>query len=242
MKDFLQDLVAHTHTLGILPIVKVTATPAKTRIDSLSEDKTVILNATTHTPVSGVDGVFGMQNLNKLDLHLKCPEYRDNALISLTTAQRGDNTVLTGVHFKNAAGDFENDYQFLSQQIVDMRLKTGEFDISKWGVEFEPQQASIQRLKYQAVVHTEHPLVSISLQNGELIFKFGDIDSTTGSFVFHAGITGTLKKTYAWPKSAIISVLNLDGRKLIRITDQGALQIVVDSGIAEYKYTFPAEL
>jgi hypothetical protein len=51
MKDFLQDLVAHTHSLGFLPLVKVSASNAETGIESMAEDRSVIVNAKTHTPV-----------------------------------------------------------------------------------------------------------------------------------------------------------------------------------------------
>ena len=85
MKDFLQDLVAHTHSLGFLPLVKVTATNKETAIESMAEDRSVIVNAKTHQPVDNFEGVFGMPNLNKLDIHLKCPEYKENFSIDVVT-------------------------------------------------------------------------------------------------------------------------------------------------------------
>ena len=45
MKNFLQDLVAHTHSLGFLPLVKITASEDETLIESMSEDRSVILTA-----------------------------------------------------------------------------------------------------------------------------------------------------------------------------------------------------
>ena len=38
-----------------------------------------------------------------------------------------------------------------------------------------------------------------------------------------------------------MSILNLTGDKTMRISDQGALQITVDSGITEYEYILPAQ-
>ena len=45
MKDFLQDLVSHTHSLGFLPLVKISASDKETTIESMAEDRSVILNA-----------------------------------------------------------------------------------------------------------------------------------------------------------------------------------------------------
>ena len=39
MKDILQDIVAHTHALGFLNIVKVNSDDAQTGIDSMAEDR-----------------------------------------------------------------------------------------------------------------------------------------------------------------------------------------------------------
>jgi hypothetical protein len=39
----------------------------------------------------------------------------------------------------------------------------------------------------------------------------------------------------------VISILNLDGKIKMKISDQGAMQISVDSGIAEYNYILPAQ-
>ena len=81
MKDILQDIVAHTHSLGFLNLVKVTGDDQSTTIESMAEDRSVILSATTKTPVSEFKETFGMPNLDKLALHLKNPEYQKNACL-----------------------------------------------------------------------------------------------------------------------------------------------------------------
>ena len=39
----------------------------------------------------------------------------------------------------------------------------------------------------------------------------------------------------------VISILDLTGDKVMRISDDGATQITVNSGIAEYNYILPAQ-
>ena len=75
MKDILQDVVAHTHALGFLSLVKVSNEDGTT-IDSMADDRSVILSAETHNPVNEFVGTFGMPNLDKLNLHLKKPRLR----------------------------------------------------------------------------------------------------------------------------------------------------------------------
>ena len=79
MKDILQDVVSHTHALGFLTLVKVTSEEGTTSIDSMAEDRSVILSSETHNTVSEFTGTFGMPNLDKLALHLKNPEYQKDA-------------------------------------------------------------------------------------------------------------------------------------------------------------------
>ena len=241
MKDFLQDLVAHTHSLGFLPLVKVTSSSKGTTIESMAEDRSVILNAKTHTPVDNFEGTFGMPNLNKLDLHLKCPEYKEGAGITVVTQERNGEVIPTGLHFQNALGDFENDYRFMNQDIINEKLKTVKFKGATWEVEFQPTVASIQRLKYQAAAHTEETTFQVTTDGSNLVFSFGDASTHAGSFTFQSGITGKLKQTWAWPVNQVQAILALAGDITMRIADAGALGITVDSGSAVYEYILPAQ-
>lgn len=242
MKSFLQDLVAHTHSLGFLPLVRITATDEETTIDSMAEDKTVVMTAKTHIPVSDVSGVFGMPNLNKLDLHLKCPEYKENATITVVNEERNGEVIPTGLHFVNATGDFQNDYRFMNAEIINKKLNAVKFTGAKWTIELEPQLASIQRLKLQASVHSEEPVVRVTTKDKNLIFSFGDANSHAGSFVFHTDVNGKLKQTWSWPVSQIQSILNLNGKITMKLADSGIMQITIDSGIGEYTYYLLAQV
>jgi hypothetical protein len=241
MKDFLQDLVAHTHSLGFLPLVKVTASDKETKMESMAEDRSVILNAKTQSPVDNFEGTFGMPNLNKLDLHLKCPEYKEGAGITVVKQQRNGEEIPVGLHFQNALGDFENDYRFMNADVINERMKSVKYKGQGWDVEFQPTVASIQRLKFQAAAHTEETVFQVSTDNGNLVFSFGDASTHAGSFVFQSGITGKLKQTWSWPVNAVQAILGLSGDITIRIADAGALNISVDSGIAVYEYILPAQ-
>jgi hypothetical protein len=241
MKDFLQDLVAHTHSLGFLPLVKVSASDTDAVIESMAEDRSVILNAKTKEAVEDFEGVFGMPNLNKLDILLKCPEYKENFTISVVKQERDGETIPTGLHFKNGAGDFQNDYRFMNQNIINDKLKTVKFKGATWDIEFQPTMASIQRFKFQATAHSEETVFQVKTDNGNLVFAFGDASTHSGNFVFQAGVSGKLKQTWAWPVTQVQSILNLNGDITMRIADAGALNITVDSGIAVYEYILPAQ-
>jgi hypothetical protein len=241
MKDFLQDLVAHTHSLGFLPLVKVSASEKEVAIESLAEDRSVILNARTKESVDDFEGVFGMPNLNKLDILLKCPEYKDNFTINVVKQERNGESIPTGLHFQNGAGDFENDYRFMNQDIINEKMKSVKFKGANWDIEFSPSMASIQRFKFQSAAHSEEQTFQVTTKDNNLVFSFGDASTHAGNFVFQSGVNGKLKQSWSWPVTQVQSILNLTGDKTIRIADAGALQITVDSGITEYEYILPAQ-
>lgn len=241
MKDILQDLVSHTHSLGTLPLVKITGTAQETLIESMAEDRSVILSAKTKTPVTEFDGVFGMPNLDKLAQHLKNPEYKEGANIQVVKAERNGVVIPVNLHFENAAGDFVNDYRFMNAEIINEKLKTVKFKGAAWDVEFEPMVTSVNRLKYQAQAHTEENVFQVKTEDGNLVFFFGDASSHAGSFTFHSGVKAKLKQTWAWPINQVMSILNLDGDKTMKIADAGAMMITVDSGLVVYEYILPAQ-
>jgi len=240
MKDILQDVVAHTHALGFLSLVKV-SNDEGTQIDSMAEDRSVILSATTATPVAEFKGTFGMPNLDKLALHLKNPEYKDNAKIDVVEADRNGETIPTHIHFENAAGDFQNDYRFMNKAIIEEKLKTVKFKGASWSVTFQPSVASIARMKLMSAAHSEEPTFNVKTTDGNLVFSFGDASTHAGEFVFQHGVEGTLAHTWSWPVAQVQSILNLDGDVTMSISDQGAMMISVDSGMVKYDYILPAQ-
>jgi hypothetical protein len=62
-----------------------------------------------------------------------------------------------------------------------------------------------------------------------LKFFFGDHSTHAGNFVFHAGVNGQLKRAWSWPASQFMAIMALTGDKTIRISDDGAAKITVDS-------------
>ena len=241
MKDILQDVVAHTHSLGFLNLVKVSSDDATTNIESMAEDRSVIMAAVTKNKVGEFTGVFGMPNLDKLALHLKCPEYQKDSKIEVKSAERNGETVPTHIHFENATGDFQNDYRFMNKQIIEEKLKTVKFKGASWDVEFSPSMASIQRMKFQSLAHSEETVFSVKSEGTNLMFNFGDASTHAGQFVFETNANGELKHSWSWPVAQVQAILGLDGDKTMSISDQGAMQITVDSGMVKYDYILPAQ-
>lgn len=243
MKDILQDVVSHTHNLGFLNIVKITGTKDKTQIDSMADDRTVIMFAETTDPHPDMIGVFGMSQMNKLKYLLDCPEYKDDATIDIVKADRNGVELPVGVHFENKDKDFKNDYRFMNTEVINEKLKTIKFRGVKWDVEIEPTVSAIQRFQFQAQANNEHATFLTRTDGTDLKFTFGDAASHGGEFVFATDVKGKINKSWTWPVMPILSILKIAdvNNTKMSISNEGALQLTLDSGLAVYKYIIPAQ-
>ena len=238
MKDHLLDLVSHTFDLGCIDQVKITGTDKETTISGLAEDRSVVVEGTYANPVPEFVGVFGMPNLAKLKVLLGLQEYKENAKLSIS---RKDTGALDQLNFENAAGDFKNSYRFMATELANERIKTVKFKGANWGIEFEPTAAAIQRLKMQAAANSEENNFQAKTEDGDLKFYFGDHSTHAGNFVFQPDVSGTLKRAWAWPVKTVIGILDLYGDKVMKISDDGAAMITVNSGLATYNFILPAQ-
>ena len=238
MKDHLLDLVEHTHDLGVIDLVKITGTDAETGIYGIAEDRSVIVEGKYANPVAEFIGVFGMPNLSKLKVLLNLGEYKEEANLSISKNTKGDPD---GVNFENKGSDFKNNYRFMASEIVTEKAKTAKMRSVTWHVEFTPAVSNIQRLKMQAQANADEPTFQVKTDGTDLKFAFGDHSTHSGNFVFQAGVSGQLKRAWAYPVKQFISILDLTGDKTVRFSDDGVAEITVDSGLATYNYKIPAQ-
>jgi len=242
MQDLLKDIVSHTHNLGFLNIVKITGDEESTKVDSMADDRTVIMYAETTNPHPDMIGTFGMPQLNKLKYLLDGAEYKEDSKIEIVREERNGETIPTGIHFENKGGDFKNDYRFMNVAQINEKLKTVKFKGVKWDVTIQPTLQAVQRFAFQAGANNEHTTFTAKTDGDKLKFTFGDISSHAGEFVFATGVTGKLSKAWAWPVSQVLSILKIAdvGNATMSLSDGGALQITIDSGLVKYEYIIPA--
>jgi hypothetical protein len=191
-----------------------------------------------HTPVADFVGTFGMPNLNKLKTLLNLQEYREDSKLTITRGSTGEPD---GISFENKHGDFKNSYRFMSAGVVGEKLKTAKMKPVNWHIEFEPTVASIMRLKMQMSANAEEPNFQVKTDGTDLKFFFGDHSTHAGNFVFQSDITGQLKRAWSYPAKQFAGIMDLTGDKIVRISDDGAAQVTVDSGVAVYNYILPAQ-
>jgi hypothetical protein len=244
MRDYLLDIVKHINGLGGVDYIKVVGDENTTSIHGFDkETKTVILDVEFKTPIADFVGTFGMPNLDRLNNILNIPVYAEDAKI--TIAKQADdqgNLLPSGVNFEGKDGDFKNTYRFMTTTVInDLLPKKAIMKPVPWHVEIQPTAAAIQKLRFQSSVHSDSTAFSTTTKNGNLEISFGDHSSHAGSFVFAAGVSGSLTRAQQWPVGVINTILSLSGDKIMRISNDGVMEITVDSGLAVYHYKMPAQ-
>lgn len=238
MRDHLLDLVEHSIDLGCIDMLKIEGTADKTKIIGIGNDQSVVIDGVFHNPIAEFVGVFGMPNLPKLKTILNLDEYRQDATLTMSRNNSGD---LDGIEFANKSGDFRNTYRFMVANVVTNKVPTPTFLGTNWSVEFEPAAANIQRLKWQMSANAEEPNFQVKIDNGNLVFSFGITATHAGNFVFQSAVNGTLKRNWNYPAAQIASILASNGNKTMKLSDDGVMQITVDSGLAVYNYIVMAQ-
>jgi len=109
--------------------------------------------------------------------------------------------------------------------------------------------SAILRMLRIGVTGQVHPRSSLPLtsvaktEDGNLKFIFGDASTHGGEFIFATDVTGKLDKGWTWPVVSILSILKIAdvNNTKMSISNEGAIQITLDSGLANYKYIIPAQ-
>jgi hypothetical protein len=220
--------------LGFLELVKVIGTSTSTELNSIAADQTVVLNSQFITPDKELEGIFGLHDLGRLNTILSIPEYKENSFIQVIKT----NDIPVGISFQNANRDFRNDYRFMSKEVIETQIPTKIRKSINWDVSFVPSINNIQRLKFQSqAAGSSEGTFNAKVDKNNLYFSIGDHSTHTGEFVFSAGVSGKLNTPRDWPLSHVQGILNLTGDKVMKISDAGAMQITVTSGLAVHQYT-----
>jgi hypothetical protein len=131
----------------------------------------------------------------------------------------------------------------MNTDIINEKLKTVKFRGVAWHVEVQPTVQSIQRFNFQAGANNEHTTFLAKTEGTNLKFIFGDQATHGGEFIFATDVKGTLNKAWTWPVASVLGILKIAdaNNATVSFSNEGAMQITLDSGLAVYKYIIPAQ-
>lgn len=244
VKDVVQDVVRMTAGLGFISAVKVSGSDTETTLDAMDTERTVILKASMHNPITEFQGEFGLGNLGFLNGVTNLQNYKeDDATVEVVKRERNGVETPDHLMFKDSDGNTDQ-YRFMSKEIIEQTLQTVKFKGTDWDVTFEPTKAKVGELQQVAGIYGGiEPNFTVKTEDGNLIITVGAADgSFTGKRTFAHNVEGELNEGYAWPLNQVLAILKLgmSGQCVMQISKRGALQISIDTGIGKYDYILPA--
>jgi len=245
MKDILLDVVKHINNIGGFEHARITGTTEVTELEALDVDKSCILKGTFNEVVPEFEGTIGLGNIGFLNSILNLHDYQEESKISVTTSERNGETTPSGLTFENNSGSIDR-YRFMSKEILDQTMKKVDFKGAKWNVTLEPTKISVGQFASFASAYssTKQEIFTIITENNNLVFQLGSFDGNNngGKRIFARNVDGELTQNWSWRITPVLEALKLgmSGTCVMKVSDQGVLQITVDSGIGTYNYYFPA--
>jgi hypothetical protein len=243
-KDAIQDIVRNVLSTGFFDKIKITSGKKDTQIEALEKDKQVILKARMLQPVEGWQGEFGLANLSLLSAMASDSEFtHKDSTLELVTQMRGGEDVPVELHYKNRSKSFIS-YRFVAKEMVPDQPKYNE---PPWDVTIKPTKSVIQQFAWAAGSLSSYEQYFIpKTVDGELRMFIGEdgAASQRGGVVFAADVQGEFESNHKWPIPLVSQVLKLvsESDADFRLSVKGALQITLNTGIAEYRYIFPAKM
>lgn len=239
LRSIIMDVLKHTHGLGVFENIRVIGSDDSTEFKAVDADRTVIMSGKLHATAPELRGEFGLGNLAILNRICKLSNYQsDDTTIKVTTREKNGEQVPSELLFRDGAGS-KDQYRFMSSAAL---TKVPNFRGATWDLEIEPATARVEHLAEIAGIYaSDNPNFTVKTEDGNLIFEVGsDEGGVFGRRCFAENIQGNLKNVWSWPLSPVLSVLRLGGTQKLMFSDKGACQIMVDSGIGVYTYTYPS--
>ena len=244
LKDYVKDLTTYVTPTGFFEKIKVTATRKDIIIESMENQKEVILKGKFTKPLDDLDGEFGLSNLGLLHTISHDPEFNSpESKMNVTYETKAGEKVPTELAYQNKSKSHIN-YRFMAKQLLPDQPK---FLEPKWDVVITPSKANIQQFAWAAAGLSAYEQYFIPrIQDGNMKFFIGEADAATqrGGVVFATDRTETFASDHKWKIAQVLGVLKIadtcDCEMAFSV--KGAIQITLNTGVGTYRYIFPAKV
>lgn len=240
LKDYVQDLVKTVVSTGFFDKIKITANSKDILVEALEKDKDVVLKGQWNTPLSDLNGQFGLSNLGLLGTIISDNEFSSDDSKLEVVYKNKEPEELT---YENKSKSFIN-YRFMSTKLIPDQPK---FIEPAWDVVIKPTKANIQQFTWAANgLGAYEQYFTPTIKNGDLKFFIGEDGSANqrGSVTFASGLKEKFDCEHKWKISHIQAVLKLadSAETEMAFSVKGAIQIKVNTGVGVYKFIFPAKV
>ena len=237
MREVLLDMLDHTHGLGFITELLVTGSSDETLIETMDENKRVIIKGYLKNPSQEFTGEFGCKELAQLKGMAGYPGFKsDGATISVVTQNRGGEDTPEKIVFESENQKHHMEFRFTNPQYIEDQF---EFMQPKWSAQFNMNKSTLNDLRYWSTTFAD-ALFTAKCEDGELRFYLGG--DNNGYITIPTENDVDFKFDMKWPLNEVLAVLKLDEEAEVSIFDDpraGALQIKTETDLSTWYYIFP---
>lgn len=245
LTDTLNDILAHTHGLGFIEMMKIKGDDTETRIEAMNEKKTVVVYGSLKAPAAELAGTIGMARLAVLNGYLRFPPFQDDkATVEVVTDMRNGEEVPKEISFK-APGGHSSSYRFMSAEVAEEQIKVPAFKGTKWDVVVTPTEGNMKDLSYFAgILGSFEPVFVAKTEGKDLVLSIGSGSTDRARVPFSKDVSGALAGRWAWPLVETLSILKLATKAedcQMSFAEKGVMKIEIETAVGTYEYLLPAK-
>lgn len=242
--DELKDILAQTHGLGFIDMMKIESSATETKISAIDDAKTVVINGTLKTPLTELDGTVGLSRMAVLQGYLKFPPFAvDKATVGITTTNRDGEDIPTEVSFSSPDGHASS-YRFMHRDVIDEQIQVPNFKGATWDVVITNTDSLMKDLGYfNGVLGSFEPVFTAKTDGTDLNFYIGSGATDRATVPVAKGVSGTLNGA-TWRLVETLAILKLASKAddcTLSFSNKGVLKIEMETALGTYEYLLPAQ-
>ena len=245
LAETLTDILAHTHGLGFIEMMKVDSDSSETTIAAIADDKSVVISGTLKSPLAQLDGTVGFSRMAVLNGYLKYPKFaEDGSTIAIETTERDGVDIPAEIRFSSDDGH-ESSYRFMHKDIVEEQIKVPSFNGATWDVVITANDDIMKDLSYfNSVLGAFEPtFVAKTDADNNLNFYIGSGPTDRATVPIAKGVNGALGGNLTWPLVQTLAILKLATKAddcTLSFSTKGVLKIEMETPVGTYEYLLPA--
>ena len=243
LSEVLTDVLAQTHGLGFIEMMKIDSDSTGTKIAAIDDAKTVVIYGTLNAPMTELNGVVGLSRMAVLQGYLKFPPFTsDTSTIEIKTTQRDGVDVPTEVSFVSTDGH-ESSYRFMHKDVIEEQIQVPSFNGATWDVVIKNTDDLMKDLSYfNGVLGAFEPVFTAKTDGTDLNFYIGSGATDRATVPVAKSVNGTLTGA-TWPLVEVLAILKLAVKAedcTLSFSNKGVLKIEMETKLGKYEYLLPA--
>lgn len=246
LTDVFKDVLSHTHALGSFEVVKYKNNDGITNVYAYNADQTLMLKATIDRKVDSLEGfTVGLSRMGILQGFLNYGEFvADTSTVEIINKPAGGTEIPAEVKFTSANGTTAS-YRFTNSAVIEQNVKDFDFAGSAYQIVLEPSDKNIKDLQYFiGTLGSYETVFTPKIEDNNLYFYIGDAASDRTKILIKAGgCNGKLNHSNSWDLATFIKLIKCGetATVAVSISNDGIIEIVVESGIGSYIYYMTAK-